>query len=144
MDDSENLTPDSGKKPEDTYVVGYKKPPKDRRFQKGVSGNPKGRPKHPTNPREAVNKIMSEMHSITINGKKKKIPALEVICRQLCAKAMKGDSKATELLLKHFGDNINIYGNLYVAPKVTPEESEEIEEVQGIIKEVLDERYWGK
>jgi len=27
------------------YEVGYGKPPKSRRFQPGVSGNPKGRPK---------------------------------------------------------------------------------------------------
>ena len=27
------------------YEVGYGKPPKNTQFQKGVSGNPKGRPK---------------------------------------------------------------------------------------------------
>lgn len=28
------------------YEIGYKKPPKATRFQKGFSGNPKGRPKN--------------------------------------------------------------------------------------------------
>ena len=32
-------------KTQDDYEVGYGKPPKGRQFQKGVSGNPTGRPK---------------------------------------------------------------------------------------------------
>ena len=35
----------SDKKMPDNYEVGYGKPPKDTQFQKGVSGNPRGRPK---------------------------------------------------------------------------------------------------
>ena len=31
----------------DSYEVGYGKPPKSTQFEKGVSGNPKGRPKKP-------------------------------------------------------------------------------------------------
>ena len=34
-----------GDKSNETYEVGYKKPPKAKRFQKGKSGNPSGRPK---------------------------------------------------------------------------------------------------
>lgn len=30
---------------DDDYEVGYKRPPKNSRFKKGQSGNPKGRPK---------------------------------------------------------------------------------------------------
>jgi hypothetical protein len=35
----------SEKKTLGSYEVGYGKPPKNAQFQKGVSGNPKGRPK---------------------------------------------------------------------------------------------------
>lgn len=38
---------DNGDKsdPQPTYKVGYGRPPKDKRFKKGRSGNPRGRPK---------------------------------------------------------------------------------------------------
>ena len=38
----------------DNYDVGYKKPPKNTQFKPGQSGNPKGRPKKPTNIHEAL------------------------------------------------------------------------------------------
>ena len=42
------------------YEVGYGKPPKSRRFQPGVSGNPKGRPKRkPLALAETIEKVLN-------------------------------------------------------------------------------------
>ena len=41
--------------PAQSYEVGYGKPPKETRFRKGQSGNPKGRPKGAKNKAPALN-----------------------------------------------------------------------------------------
>ena len=62
------------------------------KFPKGVSGNPKGRPKLP-DLKEAMAKILGEEKDGKI--------ALEAILAGLRAKAVRGDAKAAELLLKY-------------------------------------------
>lgn len=62
------------------------------KFPKGVSGNPKGRPKLP-DLKEAMAKILGEEK----DGK----VALEAILAGLRAKAARGDVRAAELLLKY-------------------------------------------
>lgn len=53
----------------DDYNVGYKNPPKDTQFKKGMSGNPKGRPKGTKNIRTVLNDTLNEKIQITQNGK---------------------------------------------------------------------------
>jgi len=62
------------------------------KFPKGVSGNPKGRPKLP-DLKEAMAKILGEEKDGKI--------ALEAILAGLRAKAVRGDARAAELLLKY-------------------------------------------
>lgn len=61
-----------------------------RRIPKGVSGNPKGRPKLP-DIKEALTKILAD--------EKNGITALEMTLAALRAKAMDGDVRAAEVLL---------------------------------------------
>ena len=90
----------NGDKPED-YKVGYGKPPKSRRFKKGVSGNPSGRPKKPT---DSGSVLMRELDSkLTINekGQRKVITKLEGIWKQSVNKAVTGDPKSARLVFDH-------------------------------------------
>lgn len=62
------------------------------KFKKGQSGNPNGRPKLP-DLKEAMAKILGEEKDGKI--------ALEAILAGLRAKAVRGDARAAELLLKY-------------------------------------------
>src|SRR4051794_18088311 len=54
------------------YEVGYKKPPRNRQFCKGKSGNPAGRPKRTMNVQASLHKTLTEPVQVRINGKLKK------------------------------------------------------------------------
>lgn len=71
-------------------MAGYKQI--EPRWEKGQSGNPKGRPKLP-DLKEAMAKILGEEKDGKI--------ALEAILAGLRAKAVRGDARAAELLLKY-------------------------------------------
>ncbi len=81
------------------YEVGYGKPPQRTRFQKGQSGNPKGRPGGSRNATTILNEALRERVVVTENGRRKSATKLEVIFKQLVNKAAQGDHRATQLLL---------------------------------------------
>jgi len=90
---------------EKDYPVGYKKPPLHSQFKPGQSGNPKGRPKK-TGPTllEAVQKELAKIVLLAENGgQPRKVPKLEAVLARLVAEAMKGNIKATTLLLRILG-----------------------------------------
>lgn len=90
----------------DNYDVGYKKPPVSSRFQKGVSGNPRGRPKKDQSQATILEEIIKELKkTVTIreNGKIIKVTKMEAMIKNLLASAMKGDSKSISLLMKILG-----------------------------------------
>ncbi len=53
--------------------VGYGKPPLHSRFQKGKSGNAKGRPKGSCNTLKLLNDVLEQKITITQDGKQVKI-----------------------------------------------------------------------
>lgn len=82
------------------YTVGYGKPPKSGQFQKGQSGNPKGRPKG----RKAIMTIAEDVlrKKITVKegGKTKRICKVEGVFSQVTNDALRGDARATDQVLK--------------------------------------------
>lgn len=87
------------RKAKPTYEVGYGKPPEHGKFQKGQSGNPKGRPKGKLNVATVLNKTLSEKVTVTDRGRRRTITMLEAAFKQQVRKAVQGDSRAMSLLL---------------------------------------------
>lgn len=79
-------------KPSD-YEVGYRKPPASTRFQKGQSGNPKGRPRGRRNelPYEAV---LGQMVTIREDGQVRQVTAAEAFLLQMTKAGLEGNTAA--------------------------------------------------
>lgn len=80
-----------------SYEVGYGKPPRHSRFQKGQSGNPKGRAKGSRNFATIFAEAMMKPVAITENGQRKKIPKIAAAMTQLANDAARGDKKSIQL-----------------------------------------------
>jgi hypothetical protein len=83
------------------YEVGYGRPPVATRFKPGQSGNPSGWRAKKTSPLEAEAKLLfGDKHTLRENGKAHRRDAVTVIKKVLLAKAMKGDQRSIEQVLK--------------------------------------------
>jgi Family of unknown function (DUF5681) len=86
------------------YVVGYGKPPLHSRFQKGRSGNPKGRPCGRKNMSTLPSDALNGSVIVVENGRRKKITKREAIVTQLVNKSASADLKATQMVLAMLSD----------------------------------------
>lgn len=71
--------------------VGYRRPPKSTRFQKGRSGNPRGRPK---NRKRGLpyDHVLGQMVTVREEGREKRVTAAEAFLLHLTKKGLEGDS----------------------------------------------------
>ena len=81
------------------YKVGYKKPPLHTRFQKGQSGNPRGRPKGSKNFSTLLAEALNEPVVVTEDGRRRRISKRELGLKQLANKFAMAEAQATKILL---------------------------------------------
>src|ERR1700690_348457 len=77
-----------------TCEVGFGKPPRSTQFRKGVSGNPKGRPKGSRNMKTLFNKVGRESVTVKDNGRSRKLTKQQVIVHRFTNHAMAGPERA--------------------------------------------------
>jgi hypothetical protein len=86
----------------DDYEVGYGKPPKNSQFQKGVSGNPTGRPKKARDLGAALLREANSLINIHENGRKIRQSKHDVAVKVLLNGAMKGKSSDLRLYFAQY------------------------------------------
>jgi hypothetical protein len=110
-----------GKETSGNYEVGYGRPPRHTRFQKGRSGNPSGRPKGSRNVATLLKQQLNERVEVREKGRLRKITKLEAIVTQLVNKAATGDQRAIELLLTWIPGSQKDLRELGRSPGIDPE-----------------------
>jgi protein-tyrosine phosphatase len=86
---------------------GYKNPPKEHQFQKGKSGNPKGRPRKKKQSSSdpgldliaSVHSELGKTISVQENGQHRKITKLDAFSAQLVAQSVNGKPSQQKMLL---------------------------------------------
>jgi hypothetical protein len=87
------------KKTVKTYSVGYGKPPRETQFTRGISGNPRGRPKGSINVSTTLTSLLKETIVVSEGGRKKTITRFEAAITQLIRQALSGNMAAMKQML---------------------------------------------
>jgi hypothetical protein len=81
------------------YDVGFGKPPTHTQFQKGVSGNPRGRPKGSKNLKTLARKVMNTKVTLRENGKTRTVSKAEAMLMAVFNRGLGGDASAARVSL---------------------------------------------
>ncbi len=80
--------------------VGYRNPPRTTRFKPGRSGNPRGRPKGAKNLKTIIERELNRKVVIRDDRGRRSVSKSEAVAMQLVKKALEGNDKAIQILLK--------------------------------------------
>src|SRR6476620_7489917 len=93
----------------DSESIGYRRPPKNRQFQAGQSGNPYGRPKGTRNFKSDLREELSEITSFREGGRDISISKQRALIKRVVASAIDGDARSIATLMsfcaRAFGDD---------------------------------------
>ncbi|WP_308515820.1 DUF5681 domain-containing protein [Sphingomonas flavescens] len=70
--------------------VGYKRPPKAHQFQKGISGNPRGRKKRTSDFAAILQGELTETVDLKVGDKRKSVPIVKALVMRLLREAVLG------------------------------------------------------
>lgn len=76
-------------------LAGYANPPAQHRFQKGTSGNPRGRPRKKVDLWDHLTRVLNR--KIKLQGRDDRIPIREALIRRLRELSLAGDRRALEM-----------------------------------------------
>jgi hypothetical protein len=79
--------------------VGYGRPPVDKQFKPGQSGNPRGRPKGRKGIRQMFLDLANRKVTITESGRRRTVTKAEVALTQIINKAAAGSERALNLFI---------------------------------------------
>lgn len=86
----------------DEYRVGYGHPPRETRWKKGQSGDPRRRKRRPREGAAAtIERLLLDPVGLTIDGQKKRVSTLEAIVLQLLQKTMAGNIRAARIVQQY-------------------------------------------
>ncbi len=91
--DDTNMTPSQPRE------LGYGKPPKDKQFQKGRSGNPSGRPKSSLNLRATLERHLYRRMQVREGGKLKTMTVFDAMIMSMIAAGGRGNLKVIQMIL---------------------------------------------
>jgi Family of unknown function (DUF5681) len=82
------------------YEVGYCRPPQHSRFQKGQSGNPRGRPKGARNFATELQEALDQTMVVRQGGAERRISRRGGVVLSLLDRALKGDVRAARVVIE--------------------------------------------
>jgi hypothetical protein len=127
------------------YKVGPGKPPLHTRFQKGRSGNPRGR--RAKNLSALLVEALNQWVAVTENGRRRRVTKREAVITQLVDKSAAADLRATKMLLDIIKDIEKTAGTAPPpeAAPVTPADEEVVENlVARLRRKILTEIHHGE
>jgi hypothetical protein len=117
------------------YDIGYRKPPKHSRFRPGQSGNPKGRPKGARSLNTLAREVFGQTVIVKTAGGERKMNAVELGLNKLRELAARGDLKAIQAVLDHWGrivpEPVEAQASASLERRLAPEEEQILEHLLG-------------
>ena len=115
--------------------VGYGKPPKEHQFKKGVSGNPKGRPKGIRNFETELKEVVNSKVTVHRDGRKQSISVKHAALWKLTEKSLSGNIPALRTLV----DLMRTYDEKEIDNAVAQLSQEDAELLEQFTKKIRDE-----